>query len=58
MKEESEKASLKLNIQNTKVMVSSPITSWQIDGEKIETYFIFLGSKIIEDNDCSHKIKR
>ena len=58
VKEESEKAGLKLNIQNTKVMVSSPITSWQIDGEKIETYFIFLGSKITVHRDCSHEIKR
>ena len=58
VKEESEKASLKLNIQNTKVMVSSPITLWQIDGKKVETDFLFLGSKITADNDCSHKIKR
>ena len=58
VKEESEKASLKLNIQNTKVMVSSPITLWHIDGKKVETDFLFLGSKITADNDCSHKIKR
>ena len=58
VKEESEKASLKLNIQNTKVMVSSPITLWQIDGKKVETDFLFLGSKITADDDCSHKIKR
>ena len=60
VKEESEKAGLKLNIQKTKIMVSSPITSWQIDGGKVETVtdFIFLGSKIIEDGDCSHEIKR
>ena len=60
MKEESEKAGLKLNIQNTKIMASSPITSWQIDGEKVETVadFIFLGSKITVDDDWSHEIKR
>ena len=60
MKEESEKVSLKLNIQNTKIMASAPITSWQIDGETMETMtdFIFLGSKIIADGDCSHEIKR
>ena len=60
MKEKSEKASLKLNIQNTKIMASSPITSWQIDEEKMETVtdFIFLGSKITADGDCSHEIKR
>ena len=60
MKEESEKAGLKLNIQNMKIMASGPITSWQIDGETMETVadFIFLGSKITEDSDCSHKIKR
>ena len=60
VKEESEKAGLKLNIQNTKIMASSPITSWQIDGETIETVrdFIFLGSKITADGDCSRKIKR
>ena len=59
VKEESKKAGLKLNIQKTKIMASSPITSWQIDGETIETvtYSIFLGSKIIVDCDCSHKIK-
>ena len=60
VKQESEKAGLKLNIQNTKIMASSPITPWQIDGETIETvrYFIFLGSKITADGDCSHEIKR
>jgi len=60
VKEESEKAGLKLNIQKTKVMASSPITSWQIDGETMEmvTDFIFLGSKITADGDCSHEIKR
>ena len=60
VKEESEKAGLKLNIQKTKIMASSPITSWQIDGETLEivTDFIFLGSKIIADGDCSHEIKR
>ena len=60
VKEKSEKAGLKLNIQKTKIMASSPITSWQIDGEKVETVsdFIFLGSKITADGDCSHKIKR
>ena len=59
-KEESEKAGLKLNIQKTKIMVSSPITSWQIDGKTMETVtdFIFLGSKITADGDCSHEIKR
>ena len=58
VKEESEKASLKLNIQKTKIMASGPITSWQIDGETIETMtdFIFLGSKITEDGDYSHEI--
>ena len=56
-KEESEKAGLKLNIQKTKNMASSPITSWQIDGENVELDFIFLGSKINADSDCSHKIK-
>ena len=58
--EESEKVGLKLNIQETKIMASSPITSWQIDGETMETvrYFIFLSSKITADGDCSHKIKR
>ena len=57
---ESEKVGLKLNIQNTKIMASSPITSWQIDGETVETVanFIFLGSKISADGDCSHEIKR
>ena len=60
MKEESEKVGLKLNIQKTKIMASSPITSWQIDGETVETVadFIFLGSKITADDDCSHEIKR
>ena len=60
VKEESEKAALKLNIQKTKIMASSPITSWQIDGKTIETVttFIFLGSKITADGDCSHAIKR
>ena len=60
MKEESEKTDLKLNIQKTKITASSPITSWQIDGETEETVtdFIFLGSKITADGDCSHKIKR
>ena len=60
VKEESEKAGLKLNIQETKIMASSPITSWQIDGETMETVteFIFLGSKITADGDCSHEIKR
>ena len=60
MKEESEKAGLKLNIQKTKIMASGPITSWQIDGETMETVadFIFLGSKITADGDCSHEIKR
>ena len=60
VKEESEKVGLKLNIQKTKSMASSPITSWQIDGEtrEIVTDFIFLGSKITTDGDCSHEIKR
>ena len=60
MKEESEKVSLKLNIQKTKIMASCPITSWQIPGETVETVsdFIFLGSKITVDGDCSHKLKR
>ena len=60
MKEESEKVGLKLNIQKTKIMASSPMTSWQIDGEtmKTETDFTFLGSKITADGDCSHEIKR
>ena len=57
MKEESEKVGLKLNIQKTKIMVSGPITSWQIDGETMRD-FIFLGSKITADGDCSHEIKR
>ena len=60
VKEESEKAGLKLNIQKTKIMASGPISSWQIDGETMETVtdFIFLGSKITVDDDCSHEIKR
>ena len=60
VKEESEKAGLKLNIQKTKITASGPITSWQIDGETMErvTDFIFLGSKITADSDCSHRIKR
>ena len=60
VKEESEKAGLKLNIQKTKIMASGPITSWQIDGKKVETVtdFIFLGSKITIDGDRSHEIKR
>ena len=58
VKEESEKVGLKLNIQKTKIMVSRPITSWQIDGETTETEFIFWGSKITADGDCSHDIKR
>ena len=60
MKEESEKVGLKLNIQKTKTMASGPITSWQIDGETMETVtdFIFLGSKITADGDCSHEMKR
>ena len=60
MKEESEKVGLKLNIQKTKIMASSPITSWQTDGETVETVtdFIFLGSKITADGDCNHEIKR
>ena len=60
VKEESEKAGLKLNIQKTKIMASGPITSWQIDGETMETVrdFIFLASKITADGDCSHEIKR
>ena len=58
--EESEKVGLKLNIQKTKIMASGPITSWKIDGETVErvTNFIFLGSKITADGDCSHEIKR
>ena len=60
LKKESEKVGLKLNIQKTKIMASSPITSWEIDGETVETVsdFIFLGSKITADGDCSHEIKR
>ena len=62
VKEESEKAGLKLSTQKTKIMASGPITLWQIDGEKMESLlfvdFIFLGSKITTDSDCSHKIKR
>ena len=60
VKEESEKIGLKLNIKKTKIMASSPITSWQIGGETVETVtdFIFLASKITADGDCSHKIKR
>jgi len=57
LKEESEKVGLKLNIQKTKIMTSGPITSWQIDGETVSD-FIFLGSKITADGDCSHEIKR
>ena len=60
VKEESEKVGLKLNIQKTKIMASGPITSWEIDGETVETVsdFIFLGSKISADDDCSHEVKR
>ena len=60
MKEESEKAGLKLSVQKTKIMASGPITSWEIDGETVEMVadFIFLGSKITADGDCSHEIKR
>ena len=60
VKVESEKVGLKLNIQKTKIMASGPITSWEIDGERVETVsdFIFLGSKITTDSDCSHEIKR
>ena len=60
MKDESEKVGLKLNIQKTKIMACGPITSWQIDGETMETVrdFIFLGSKITADGDCNHEIKR
>ena len=60
VKEKSEKVGLKLNIQKTKIMASGPITSWQIDGETLQTvaHFIFLGSKITADGDCSHEIKR
>ena len=60
VKEESERVGLKLNIQKTKIMASGPITSWEIDGETVETVadFVFLGSKITADGDCSHEIKR
>ena len=60
VEKETEKAGLKLNIQKTKIMASSPITSWEIDGETVETVsdFVFLGSKITADGDCSHEIKR
>ena len=60
VKEESEKAGLNLNIQKTEIRATGPITSWEIDGETVETirYFIFLGSKIIADGDCSHEFKR
>ena len=60
VKEESEKVGLKLNIQKTKIMASGPITSWQIEGEKVEvvTDFLFVGSEITADGDCSHEIKR
>ena len=60
VKEESENVGLKLNIQKTKIMASDPITSWEIDGETVETVsdFIFFGSKITADGDCSHEIKR
>ena len=60
VKEESEKVGLKLTIQKTNIMASGPITSWEIDGETVETVsdFIFLGSKVIADGDCSHEIKR
>ena len=60
VKEESEKVGLKLNVQKTKILASGPITSWQIDGETVETVsdFIFLGSKITADGDCNHEIKR
>ena len=60
MKEDNEKAGLKFNFQKAKIMASSPITSWQIDGETVETVtdFIFLGSKVTVDGDCSHEIKR
>ena len=60
VKEESEKADLKFNIQKTKIMASGPINSWQIDGETVDTVsdFIFLGSKITADGDCSHEVKR
>ena len=58
VKEESENVGLKLNIQKTKIMASGPITSWQMEGEKVEADFIFLGSNITADGDCSHEIKR
>ena len=60
LKKESEKAGLKFNVQKTKIMTSSPITTWQIDGKKVETVtdFIFLSSKITADGECSHEIKR
>ena len=60
VKEESENVGLKLNIQKTKIMASGPITSWEIDGQTVETVsgFVFLGSKITADGDCSHEIKR
>ena len=60
VKEENQKVGLKLNIPNTKIMASSPITSWQVKGEKVEavTDFLFLGSKITADGDCSHEIRR
>ena len=58
VKEESEKVGLKFNIQKTNIMASGPVTSWEIDGGKMETDFIFLGSKITADGDCSHQIKR
>ena len=60
VKEKSEKVGLKLNIQKTKIMASGPITSWEIDGQTVETVsgFVFLGSKITADGDCSHEIKR
>ena len=60
VKEESEKVGIKLNVQKTKIMASSPITSWKVDGETVETVsdFIFLGSKITADGDCTHEIKR
>ena len=58
VKDESEKVGLKLNIQKAKIMAAGPITSWQIDGETMETDFIYLGSKITADGDCSHEIKR
>ena len=58
VKEESEEVGLKLNIQKTKIIASGPITSWEIDGETVETDFILWGSKITADGDCSHEIKR